>query len=579
MRRLLSLSLLAVCAAAQEQTFHGTIYFSRAIDARAATGSTAPIKHITADLAGSCGGAAFGLALNTTNKKLFWCNPGTGNWELAITFGATGGAAAWGSITGVLTDQADLTAALNGKAATVHAHSGADITSGTLLAARGGTGTGSATSNAVLVGDGTGWTLPVLPSCSDGTTSKLLYNNSTRTFSCGTDQSGGAGGGITSLGATGSPQTGATQTFAATFVNATAFGVSSAGNIHTWNFPFATQAEAEGGIVTNKIMTPERVAQAIAKLTPLPETPSLGYLKYNGTITEYQPFWAIAPTAAAISAVGNSITCLSSQIAATPASSLTLTSTPTVTDGVDGQFCTITNVSTTNTLTLQDAANLAGSGLRLGGSNVTLPARGSITLVFNTAMDAWLRTNDGGGGGGGGTGQIIKEVEFRNGCQNSIPISALNLMSTPGDANTPLIKCVYGTNTIFGVLEFTAVGQYGTGDVRLPTGTASVTLTLESRTSSTTGNMVYTVTNSCVATGGDEGTGDSAAPAGGPPLSQSNTFTIGANATAFRTQHSPETTLTISSCPADSRMIFKIALATSTATTPQLRNAIFRFKN
>lgn len=38
-----------------------------------------------------------------------------------------------------------------------------------------------------------------LPSCSNATTSKLLYDNSTQTFSCGTDQTGGGGGGVSPL--------------------------------------------------------------------------------------------------------------------------------------------------------------------------------------------------------------------------------------------------------------------------------------------------------------------------------------------------------------------------------------------
>jgi len=45
----------------------------------------------------------------------------------------------------------------------------------------------------VIVANGTTWQAKTLPSCSDATTSKLLYDNSTNTFSCGTDQSSGGG--------------------------------------------------------------------------------------------------------------------------------------------------------------------------------------------------------------------------------------------------------------------------------------------------------------------------------------------------------------------------------------------------
>jgi hypothetical protein len=43
------------------------------------------------------------------------------------------------------------------------------------------------------------FTAKTLPSCSNATTSKLLYNNSTQAFSCGTDQAGGGGGAATAV--------------------------------------------------------------------------------------------------------------------------------------------------------------------------------------------------------------------------------------------------------------------------------------------------------------------------------------------------------------------------------------------
>ena len=72
-------------------------------------------------------------------------------------------------------------------------------TTGTLGVARGGTNlTASADDNA-MVGNGTTWESKALPSCSNSTTSKLLYDTATNTFSCGTDQSGGGGGETTKL--------------------------------------------------------------------------------------------------------------------------------------------------------------------------------------------------------------------------------------------------------------------------------------------------------------------------------------------------------------------------------------------
>lgn len=67
-------------------------------------------------------------------------------------------------------------------------------TTGTLAISRGGTGQTTITTNQLYVGNGLdSLAAKTLPSCSNGTTSKLLYDNATQTFSCGVDQ-GGAGG-------------------------------------------------------------------------------------------------------------------------------------------------------------------------------------------------------------------------------------------------------------------------------------------------------------------------------------------------------------------------------------------------
>ena len=67
-------------------------------------------------------------------------------------------------------------------------------TTGTVGVGRGGTGQTTITTNQVYVGTALDTlAAKTLPSCSNATTSKLLYDNATQTFSCGTDQSGGAG--------------------------------------------------------------------------------------------------------------------------------------------------------------------------------------------------------------------------------------------------------------------------------------------------------------------------------------------------------------------------------------------------
>lgn len=70
-----------------------------------------------------------------------------------------------------------------------------DGVTGALPIANGGTTETASTEDAVLVGDSTAdWAPKVLPDCDTAATSKLLYDQSTNTFSCGTD-----GGAVTTL--------------------------------------------------------------------------------------------------------------------------------------------------------------------------------------------------------------------------------------------------------------------------------------------------------------------------------------------------------------------------------------------
>jgi hypothetical protein len=74
-----------------------------------------------------------------------------------------------------------------------------------------------------------------------------------------------------------------------------------------------------------------------------------------------------------------------------PDASRTYTSTPTIADGAyNGERTTITNTTNFN-VTLQDEAVLTNSNLCLGGSNLTLAYRGSVTLVWNSGLSCWVR--------------------------------------------------------------------------------------------------------------------------------------------------------------------------------------------
>jgi len=76
-----------------------------------------------------------------------------GNWVCGED--VSGGPPSWGSITGTLSNQTDLQAALDAKASTTHQHSAGDITSGILPTSRGGLGSTSWTAGSLPYFNGT----------------------------------------------------------------------------------------------------------------------------------------------------------------------------------------------------------------------------------------------------------------------------------------------------------------------------------------------------------------------------------------------------------------------------------------
>lgn len=97
-------------------------------------------------------------------------------------------------------------------------------------------------------------------------------------------------------------------------------------------------------------------------------------------------------SAQAFTAVGNTMGPIQSTIYQfTSNASYTLTSTPTIANGVDGQTVILLNVdSGADVITLQDQGTLASSNLRLGATTRALGPRDSITLVYSSTIGAWV---------------------------------------------------------------------------------------------------------------------------------------------------------------------------------------------
>lgn len=156
---------------------------------------------------------------------------------------------------------------------------------GTLAAGRGGTGSGAPAEDQVLVGNGTGYDLKTLPSCSNATTEKLLYNSSTNTFSCGADQTSGGGSGITTL----NTLTGATQTFSKTDDTNVTLTITSTGTDHNFALGFTgTLADARVADVLTVTKISNLTSNGFVKTSSSDGTLSVDtntYLTGNQTIT------------------------------------------------------------------------------------------------------------------------------------------------------------------------------------------------------------------------------------------------------------------------------------------------------
>lgn len=73
---------------------------------------------------------------------------------------------------------------------------------------------------------------------------------------------------------------------------------------------------------------------------------------------------------------------------------VTITATPNIADGLDGQEVIFIGQSDANTLTFQDEAILANSGLQLaGGANFTMGLYDTLHLVFDATLDKWCEVS------------------------------------------------------------------------------------------------------------------------------------------------------------------------------------------
>lgn len=77
----------------------------------------------------------------------------------------------------------------------------------------------------------------------------------------------------------------------------------------------------------------------------------------------------------------------------TSGGSLTLTSAPTLANGVDGQRLTLINISAQNVV-IQDQGTLPASNARLTAAGVTITPRDSVELTYDVDVGDWVQTGN-----------------------------------------------------------------------------------------------------------------------------------------------------------------------------------------
>lgn len=222
--------------------------------------------------------------------------------------------------------------------------------------------------------------------------------------------------------------------------------------------------------------------------------------------------------AVSITAVGNTLPINTTTLAVTASSDLTLTSTPTIPVGVDGQRIRVVNVGT-HTLGLQDEAALSGSNLLVSSLNgsVQLRQNESIDLFYSGTVGKWLKQSVSkpfstlGGAltawdGTAAHGSVMLAATSVFGA----PLAGVTVFATQGD-----------TGEVAGLISLNGVGvlQLGPGGTTAP----DVTLTRTGTAAATwVGRLTMPspiLTGSPTATGGSFNVSDGTAAHGAVTLS------------------------------------------------------------
>jgi len=113
-------------------------------------------------------------------------------------------------------------------------------------------------------------------------------------------------------------------------------------------------------------------------------------------VTDYGRIIFSPATTQSITAVGDTVLHGCRVQPFTADGAYTMTSTPTIATGTDGEIITLVNVGA-NTVTFQDEASLGNTDLELGAATRAVAQFGTLTLLYNSTLDKWVEVGYFGG--------------------------------------------------------------------------------------------------------------------------------------------------------------------------------------
>jgi hypothetical protein len=153
------------------------------------------------------------------------------------------------------------------------------------------------------------------------------------------------------------------------------------------------------------------------------------------------------PTATqAITANSNAILANANLVQINPDANRTLTSTPTIADGTNGQPVRICNIHTSFTVTLQREAALASSNI-LGASNVSIGPNQCVDLTFSSALAGWAQVGAAAGLGDSGTTGIVVDNGSSTVTRQLSAGSGISITNNDGVSGNPTVAFAEATGS------------------------------------------------------------------------------------------------------------------------------------